>query len=244
MKSVIIGASAGLGRALAEELARHGHDLFLVASDPRDLSAIRSDLRIRYSSRVEYHAGDIRALSGAELRSMCNSKIGKADCLFLVSGQSDLDRDFEKLSEDEITRLVEVNFSAPVRIATAFLPDLLESRNGALVGIGSVAQSRPRSKNTVYAASKSALEFFFSGLSQRLHGTKCRIQYYRVGYMKTGMTFGRRSMVPYAAPAKVARRIVQGLKKDGIGVYVPRWWGALMLAYKLLPGFIFRRLKI
>ena len=52
MTTVVVGASSGLGRALAEELARTGHELLLVASDPRDLSAIAADLGLRHAAKV------------------------------------------------------------------------------------------------------------------------------------------------------------------------------------------------
>src|SRR3989344_470068 len=243
LRSVVIGGSAGLGRALAEELAAAGHDLFLVATDRRDLEALAADLKIRFKRRVAIHAADIREIPAAALRESCVSQLGKHDCLFLVSGQSDPERDFEGLSENDVDRLIQVNFAAPVRIALAFLPDLIQSRNCACVGIGTVAQARARARNTVYAASKQALEFFFEGLHQKLTWTSCRIQYYRVGFMNTQMTFGRESILPYADPSYVAKKIVAGLDRDRIGTYLPWWWAVVMTVYRFLPWSIFRKLR-
>ena len=55
----IIGASAGVGRALASAFASAGHDLILVASDARDLRALASDLEIRHGARVAAIAADV-----------------------------------------------------------------------------------------------------------------------------------------------------------------------------------------
>jgi decaprenylphospho-beta-D-erythro-pentofuranosid-2-ulose 2-reductase len=243
MRSAVIGASAGLGRALAEELAASGHDLYLVATDARDLQATASDLRIRFGRKVVFLAADIRKVSAADIRKSCHDQLGSPDCLFLISGQADIERDFEKLSEAEIQQLIEVNLAAPVRLATAFLPDLIASKQGACVGIGSVAQARPRAKNSVYASSKQGLEFFFGGLRHRLAETACRVQYYRVGYMATSMMFGRESLIPSASTSRVAKVIAHGLHRDRIGSYIPWWWRFVMLAFRSLPWFVFRKFK-
>ena len=52
MNTLVIGASAGLGRAIAERLAADGHALYLIASDPRDIAALVSDLNIRFGVKV------------------------------------------------------------------------------------------------------------------------------------------------------------------------------------------------
>ena len=67
MIAIVVGASAGLGRALAGELAATGHDLVVVSSDARDLAALASDLRIRHGVRVVGVPLDLGAEpSGAE----------------------------------------------------------------------------------------------------------------------------------------------------------------------------------
>ena len=59
MTYAIIGASAGVGRALASAFAAAGHDLVLVSSDERDLRALTSDLAIRHGARVTAIAADV-----------------------------------------------------------------------------------------------------------------------------------------------------------------------------------------
>lgn len=241
---MIIGASAGLGRALAEELARRGHDLVLVASDARDLDPLAADLRIRHGRRVAALALDLASTSAAELRAEALRELGGGiDALLLVSGASDLMRDYAALDEGDVSRLIAVNFEAPTRIALAFLPDLLMSPRGSLVGIGTVAQVRPRGSNTVYAASKQAFEFVIGGIRQRTSGTSLRVQFYRCGFMATQLTFGQTGIIPRVDPARLAPIIADGLRGDFIGRHLPRWWAAIMLVYRCLPWFVFKRMK-
>ncbi len=61
--SIIIGASAGLGRALAEELAARGHSLYLISSDIEDLQPLAQDLRIRFNIKVFVSSVDLKNFS-------------------------------------------------------------------------------------------------------------------------------------------------------------------------------------
>ena len=61
MTALVVGASSGLGRALAGELARRRHDLLLVASDARDLEAVAADLNLRHGVAVRALALDLSA---------------------------------------------------------------------------------------------------------------------------------------------------------------------------------------
>ena len=72
MTTVVVGASSGLGRALAEELARTGHELLLVASDPRDLSAIAADLGLRHAAKVHTLALDLAATADPGARVLAS----------------------------------------------------------------------------------------------------------------------------------------------------------------------------
>ena len=163
MRSLIIGASAGLGRELAESLARRGHDLFLVASDARDLAPLASDLSLRHGVRVHYAAEDLVGLQAAQLRDRVLSGLGSPDCIAYVAGASDR-RDTGSVSEHLLSRLVEVNYVAAVKIINAFLDDLATSRHSNIIGIGAVAAARGRRRNSIYAASKRGLEFYFEAL--------------------------------------------------------------------------------
>ena len=89
MKCLVIGASAGLGRAVTEELAARGHKLSIVSSDESDLASIAKDLKLRHSTKVSYLAMDLtqiniksflrNSVSPYDVRSFGQSV--SADCL-------------------------------------------------------------------------------------------------------------------------------------------------------------------
>lgn len=240
-KSLVVGASAGIGRALAEILARRGHAVGLVASDDADLAPLDSDLQLRFGVPVSRFAMSLSPKNVENLCQRVHQELGRIDNLFLVCGVLHADKDFRSLSPELLQELIDVNLAVPLHLARLFLPDLLASPTANCVGIGSIAAARGRSKNTVYGAAKRGLEFFFAGLRQAVAGTRCHTQFYRVGYVATQMTFGKRSLLPQATPAYIAEHILKNLGRDVRTAYLPWWWRGPIWAYQAIPDIIFQR---
>ena len=169
--AVVVGASAGLGRALAQALAAAGHDLVVVSSDVRDLEALASDLRIRHAVRVVVVPLDLGAeLSGLGRLREAASELGGPDALLLPIGWSAAVDD-ATLGADVAERLVRTNFLSVTAVVAALLPELRKKPRASVVGFGSVAAARGRGANMLYAASKRALQTWFEGLRHACAGT-------------------------------------------------------------------------
>jgi short-subunit dehydrogenase len=180
----------------------------------------------------------------ADLEAGCRKHLASVDGVFYIAGYSEPEKDFESLSEEKADRIVAINFSSAVKVITIFVNDLKASANGNCICIGSIAQARPRSRNTIYASSKAALEFFCGGLRHALAQSRCRIQFYRVGYLDTQMTAGQKLMFPKMNPSAAAEVIYRNLGKDVSGKYLPGWWQVIALIYRLLPWGVFKRLSM
>jgi len=243
VNSLIIGASAGLGRALAGELAGQGHNLFLVASDKRDLEALANELSIMHRIKVGQMAVDLRHVDPHLLRTTVHDTLGAIHNIFIVAGLYRLEHEGCKGAE-VAEESIAVNFTSPIKIIETLLGDFESAGTGNIVGIGSVAAIRPRRTMPVYAASKRGLEFYIQAIRHRLADTNCHVQFYRMGYISTQMNFGKRLPLPPVAPEDAARAIVQGLGKNINMTYFPFWWRYIAIAYKLLPWFIFKRLSV
>ena len=243
MKSLIVGASAGLGRALAERLAGLGHELFLVSSDAADLEPLAADLKLRHGNPVHVRALDLAEADPEPLRTAVLGEMGGIDNLFYVAGVS-IDDDSGPIPDDTALRLMSVNFVSGVRVVNAFLGDLAENPNANIVGMGSVAAGRGRRNNSVYGAAKRGLEFYFETLRHYLAAKPCAVQFYRLGYLETRMTFGQKLPFPVMHPDAAAARICANLGRDLGAVYLPWWWFGIMTIIKLLPWTIFRKLEI
>lgn len=242
MPSLIIGASAGLGKAIAESLAKAGDDLFLVASDKRDLEAISSDLKLRYSVRVYWEQVDLASPDATGLRTHVFDAFKTIDNLFYVAGLSFMDSG--AIPGSLLKRIIAVNFDSAVLLINTFLNDMVGQKGANIITVSSVAAARGRRLNSIYGAAKRGLEAYSESLRHWLVGSECRVQCYRVGYLKTRMTFGQKLLFPAADPARAAQVIVKNLGKDIGLVYLPWWWRPIIMLVCLLPWPIFKRLNI
>ncbi len=241
--AIVVGASSGLGRALANELAARGHALLLVASDRRDLDALGASLNLAHGIAVRALALDLgrEADPGARIVAALDG-MPPASALLLPIGQS---RDDDDLSLDasRIGELLAVNLHAPLAIVHALLPRLVES-HGVVVLFGSVSAIRGRGRNVVYAGAKRALVSLYESLRQRYRPSELRVQLYEIGFMATNLTYGMKLPLPVAEPVDVTRVVVRGLKRrTSFRRSVPRWWGPVALIVRVLPWSIYRRMK-
>lgn len=242
MTAVVVGASAGLGRALAGELAAAGHDLVLVSSDVRDTEAVASDVRIRHDVKVIGVPLDL----GVERPDLGRLKqavreLGGADALLLPIGWTAVSDD-PATPADVIERLVRTNLLSVTAIVAELLPELQQKPRASVVGFGSVAAARGRGKNMTYAASKRALQTWFEGLRQNCAGSPVRVSFYVLGFLDTSLAFGRRTPLPRADPTRLAARVVRDLGREGVW-YHPRAWRLVGALLQLLPFAIYKRLR-
>lgn len=242
MTAVVVGASSGLGRALAVELARNGHDLLLVASDPRDLAVMAADLRLRYPVQTASLAIDLAGSTnpGARILEALDG-LPPLSALSLPVGMSRNDDD-GSLSAAGIGQMLAINLHAPIAIAHALLPALLATR-GAIVGFGSIAGARGRSRNVVYASAKRGLETYFESLRHGHLPSALRVQFHKLGFLRSNLTFGMKLPLPAAEPEAIARTVVAALERGSFTRYQPRWWGLVALLVRSLPWFVFRRMR-
>ena len=242
MTALVVGASSGLGRALAGELARRGHDLLLVASDARDLEALAADLGLRHDVGVQALALDLgrEPDPGARIAAALTG-LPPLQALLLPIGTSRGDDDLS-LDAAGIGELLAINLHAPLAIVHALLPPLLETR-GVVVLFGSVAAIRGRGRNVVYAAAKRALVSLYESLRQRYRPAELRVQLYQLGFLATNLTHGQRLPIPAATPAAVARSVVDRLGRGSACHYLPRQWAVIACIVRALPWALYRRMK-
>lgn len=166
-RALVTGASSGIGRALALELARRGVDLVLVARREDLLAEVAGQVS-QLGRRAVIIAGDItdsttrrRALSAAR------DGLGGLDILINNAGVAAHGR-FVDASPERLRPIFELNFFAPVELIRAAIPMLRTGRQPIIVNVGSILGERAAPHKTEYSASKFALHGFSEALRPEL----------------------------------------------------------------------------
>jgi short-subunit dehydrogenase len=242
---LIVGASSGLGRALSEEAARRHHNVLIVSSDSRDLAAMAASLHLQYGVEAKYldyefgkpltHDDAIKAIASAA------GSFGVDVLLYPLGFAQEDDTGF--LDDVSSLRLVRINFLTQVGLTTALWPALRERERASIVGFGSVAAVRGRSRNVVYAAAKRALSSYFESLRHLATGTNIRIQFYELGYLDTAQTFGKTLPLPKASTQRLARLVLKRLDRTGGPIFYAWCWRPICIALRFAPWFIYKRIK-
>ena len=164
---LITGASTGIGASYAERFARRGHDLVLVARDVARMEALAGRLRQEYGVAIDVIGADLTQpadLAAVETRLRDDARIG----ILINNAGTAIGGSFIEQSTDDVTRLVALNTTALLRLASAIAPRLAKSGDGAIVNIGSVVGLAPEFGMTVYGATKAFVLFLSQGLSLEL----------------------------------------------------------------------------
>jgi short-subunit dehydrogenase len=167
---ILTGASEGIGRALALELAGRGARVALAARDRERLESLAQECRARGGEAVAIPT-DVSSTQDLEwLVTETVKSFGGLDVVIHNAGITMWSR-FDELRDLSIfERLMEVNYLAPVRLTALALPHLKQSR-GLLVAVASLAGLTGVPERSGYAASKHAMIGFFDSLRIELAGT-------------------------------------------------------------------------
>ncbi|MEU1208878.1 SDR family oxidoreductase [Nocardia sp. NPDC005825] len=168
-RAVVTGASSGIGVALAEELARRGYSLILVARREDRLEELADRLEAAYGIEVEIRAVDLsdRSARGTLCAELAARHIGVLcnNAGFATYGE---------LAQANPTRerqQVELNTVAVHDLTLAVLPGMLEHGAGAILVTGSTAGNQPGPGNATYAATKAFANTLAESLHSELAGT-------------------------------------------------------------------------
>jgi short-subunit dehydrogenase len=235
-KTVLLtGATGGLGRAIADELASRGATLVLSSRKPGELAELGGSLPGGAHRTV---VADL-AKDGAGERLVADA--GEIDALVANAGVGNPGR-FSEVTPEQIATIVRVNVEVPMRMARAVAPAMSERGEGHIVLISSLAGKAVTARGTLYSATKAAVRAFGLGLRKELAPGGVGVSVVLPGFIRDAGMFARSGSNPgplgTSAPEDVGAGVATAIERDIAELDVAP------LQQRLLAGFAHRHPRI
>jgi len=241
--ALVIGASSGIGEALARRLAAGGCRVALAARRGPELERIAGEIDAAAGERRAWpfahdvrRRGEIPGLLQTVARTLggLDLVVYAAGVLFRPApGEYDAGRDAE---------LLEVNLVGAVAWLDAAAARFARLGRGTIVGIGSIAGDRGRPGAPAYNASKAGLHVFLEALRTRLAGSGVAVVTVKPGFVRTPMVAGMGSLPLSVDAGRAAELILKHARRGTAVAYIPARWRLVSLAVRMMPARLAARL--
>ncbi len=183
-KALITGASAGIGRCFARELAQKAFDLVLVARRKDRLESIAAELSSDYGVGSEVLAADLSNPEGIRGVADFIRQTDPLDILINNAGFATLGY-FADIPLEKSMQMLCLHTTAPATLAHAALAGMLKRNRGAIINVASIAAFAPTTGNAMYGATKAYLTVFSENLQMEVKDAGIQIQALCPGFTHT-----------------------------------------------------------
>lgn len=242
--AIITGASAGIGRALALEMAKRGYRLGLTARREGKLCDLRAEItRANADAQVEIAALDVCGSGIPASFAELDARLGGLDVVVANAGINDFTRVGRGDAERE-RAIIETNLLGAMATVDAAVALFRKQGSGHVVGISSLAALRPIPRQAAYCASKAALSMYLDAAREELSGKNIKVTTILPGFIKTEIMedIGK---YPFAVSAEqCAREIADCIERGKPVGIVPRMpWSVLTPLIRHAPARMLRALR-
>jgi hypothetical protein len=236
---IITGASTGIGKALAIEIANYNCNLFLLARRIELLEEIKESL-INKPAKIyciKNDVGDKDSVKEA-YKQVCEIT-DDIDLAILNSGVG-YRMTVENYDSELALKTFNTNFMGLVYWIEQLLPGFMKKRSGIIAGVSSLADNRGYSGSGFYCASKAAASIYLEGMRVELQKYGIKVITVKPGFVKTPMTDVNEFKMPFLMSAdKAAKIILKGLIKEKkvIQFPLPTVIGSKLIG--IMPNFLY-----
>lgn len=216
--ALLTGATGGLGRAIAKAMAERGAKLILSARKAEALEALAAELPGEGHSVLP---ADLAQPGAAEQLA---TAAGEVDILVANAGLPAAGR-LSDFTPEQVTRALRVNLEAPMLMARALFPAMLERGSGHLVFIASLAGKAANPQSSIYNATKFGLRGFALGLRTDLAPKGVGVSLVSPGFIRDAGMFAEAGAKPppglgTGRPEQVGAAVVKAIERDKVEVAV------------------------
>jgi len=239
-KTVLItGASSGIGYSLAKLLPKESCSLALLSRREKILNNLVNELKI-IGTQVRAYKCDVGNID--EVRKtfgQLTKDFGKIDIAILNAGLSSR-ADVNNYSANSAKEIFEVNTLGIVNCVEQLLPDFIQRKEGMIVGVSSLAESRGFPKSGFYNASKAAATLLLESLRVELKPHNVKVLIVKPGFVRTPMTDKNEFHMPFLMDVdKAAKIIIDGIKKEQRIIQFPLATVIGSKIVKIMPDWLF-----
>jgi short-subunit dehydrogenase len=246
LRGIIVGASEGIGAALARKLAGAGYSVALVGRRREKLDVLCAEINAAANeTRALFYVHDVRKYGEAPalLRKIA-ADLGGLDVIVYMAGVNNPPGGMDKYNFENDRQMIEVNLIGAMAWLSPAAEMFQSAGAGQIVGIGSVAGDRGRVGNPGYNTSKAGIATYLEALRNRLTRRGVNVLTVKPGFVRTEMLKAAQGATPFTIePEKAANDIYNAMRKRKQMIYTPFLWRYIMFVIQHIPSFIFRRLS-
>jgi short-subunit dehydrogenase len=244
-RAIVVGASDGIGAALARKLAKEGYTIALIARRKDKLNTLCAEINSAVNeARVFPYVHDVANYEEVpDLLRKIVADLGGLDLLVFMAGVN-FPPGLTSYNFEGDRKMIEVNLIGAMAWLSPVSEMFQSAKVGQIVGVSSVAGDRGRIGNPGYNTSKAGLTTYLEALRNRLTRHGVNVLTVKPGFVKTEMLKAAQGGTPFAiTPEKAADDIYKAMRKRKQVIYTASIWRWIMLIIQLVPSVIFRRMS-
>lgn len=231
----VVGASAGLGRAVATEISKNGAEVILSARNKDELLAVAKTLPGK-SNVVPMDVADPESVAKAAL------EIGLPDGLVYLAGVY-WPMPANEFDGEKAATMLDINLTGAARVLGHVLPKMIKRDAGHIVFTGSLSGFRGLPRASGYGASKAGMMSMAETLYADLRGTGVDVQLVNPGFVKSRLTEKNDFTMPLIMEAdEAAKLFVEHMNSNDFSRNFPRHFAALFRLSQFFPDWLYYRL--